>query len=154
MAETHIRDINARFPAESSNPYQFEAYMQSGVMKRGLSLIAPDKKWLAGTEKLPRPPWEWRVDPDRTRDEPQPALTDSQRATFVLLHRLLTRAFATITRQSDWVIQCAPSVSVGGVAATRATDVFTDEQQPFRDPYYWAGFVVIGDGETQPSGTG
>ncbi len=152
MNETHICDINARFPAKAANHYQFESYLQSGVMARGLSLIAPDQNWLAGTADKPRKPWEWRVDIDRTRDEPHPALIETQRAAFELMHRLLTYAFDTMAAQAHGLIKCAPSVSVGGTTQSHADTLFQDNHHPFDHPYFWAGFVVVGDGEVRPSG--
>ncbi len=147
MSETHISDVNARFPSKSANHYQFESYLQSGVMTRGLPLIAPDKKWLAGSEKCPRPPWDWRNDIDRCRDEP--GLTQDDRQPFLFLNRLLSAAFNVMKSQAADKIECSASLAVAGECQALAHTQFKDTDNPFNHPYYWAGFVVMGDGEVR-----
>ncbi len=149
MTETHIAEINARFPAKAANHYQFETYLQTGVMPEGRSLLG---SWMTESSKHPRKPWEWRVDIDRTRDEPHPALTDTQRATFVMLHRMLASAFETMAAQAHGVIKCTPNVNVAGASQTHSETLFKDDYHPFDHPYFWAGFVVVGDGEVRPAG--
>ena len=114
------------------------------------------------------PPWDWQTDPGREHYQPTQIATmppqrlpdaagggyrtvtleydADTRQRFTHTHELM--AFALAELEPGIELELPPGTKAGGQLrdAMAAAD---DNSKPFASPYYWAGFVITGDGGVQ-----
>jgi hypothetical protein len=159
--EGSIAQVTVRFT--STDLYMFNPAQQVAIVAKKNFAFRPtsentnaQKKHFTGYMDSKPPPWLWRTDPRREmQDDPDPfppnhekkfppgfKYSDECLQRFRETHDILTWAEKQYHKTSFTKIKVPIELPVGGKALT----TLGDDDHPFENPIYWAGWIVTGDG--------
>ncbi len=131
--------MNVRNEGGTGAMDQFDSYLGRGIMSKGMSLVAPNRSWMCGTNTHPRRPWNWREDPARHCDEPATRMPPNlDRQNFQDLHDLFLFAEQQQQLHVKGLILYDADTPMRG-----STEPLRPDAKPFSDPYFWAGIDLI-----------